>query len=188
MSKNFEYRERINNQLVEFLKDESYFSQYDTVSIEDPETTLVRVFFFKPGGQGVPLYKPDPISGNLVLSSNSLDSTPMHIAKVIKSTNPNYKPGDVVVLTYDKVRGFIPNPEMEMYERSQQIKGMEAFEPEDTRNKIPRVEAMWKDLTFVRPWLLEPEEEDRLTYCLPNYEIKMKWDLRAYLETLGIED
>ena len=75
-----------------------------------------------------------------------------------------------------------------MFERAQGIKGMEALEPDDTRNKIPRVEAMWKDLTFVRPWLIEPEEEDRLTYCLPNYEIKQGWDLKAYLQTSGIED
>ena len=187
MSKNLEYRDRIDKQLLEFSEDTSYFAQYDTIQIKDQNSVLVRVFFFKPAGQGIALYKPDPVNGGMVLTTNSLDSTPMHIAKVIKSNDPDYKPGDIVVLTYDKVRGYIPNPEMQMYERSQKVQGLESFEPEDTRNKIPRVEAMWKDLTFVRPWLLEPEDEDRLTYCLPNYEIKSLWDLKAYLQTLKTE-
>ena len=188
MSKNLKHRSRIDEQLKSFLEDESYFSQYDTIDIKDDNSTLVRVFFFKPIGQAGPLYLPDPITGKMNLTSSSFESTPMHIAKVIKTTNEKYKPGDIVVLVYDKVKGFVPNPEMQMFERAQSIQGMKAFEPDDTRNKIPRVEAMWKDLTFVRPWLLEPEEEDRLTFCLPNYEIKMKWDLKAYLQTLKTED
>ena len=46
---------------------------------------------------------------------------------------------------------------------------------------------MWRDYMFVRPWIYSPEEKDRITYLLPKYETKTKWDLAAFLKTLKRE-
>jgi len=186
-SKNKEYKERLLEALGKFKDDDSYLKDYESIDLKT-EGVLLRVLRFNPRA-GDPeeskapgILIPDAF-GDFVSTSNFKDVVITPVAKVIKAhpSLTQYQPGDLVLLDYDKVRGMVPNPEMQLYMQAQHARGVEAVEPEDTRPKIPRVEAVWRDFMFLRPWLYEPEEEDRSTYILPPYEIKAKWDSEAFL-------
>lgn len=185
--KNKEYKDKIIRLVKDFKDNNTILEEYKSMEIKY-EAVLLRIFKFTPGtsdSNATGILVPD-FNGGFVDSSNFRDSVITPIAKVIKvheSLKDRFKVGELVLLDFEKVRGWIPNPEMQLYMQSLEAKGVEAVEPEDTRPKIPRIEAMWRDYMFLRPWLFEPEEEDRLTYLLPTYEIKGGWDLETYLTT-----
>lgn len=193
-TKNEEYKQKLLESLSNFEKDSSYLRDYDSIELKI-EGVLLRVLKFNPRAgesdqsDAPGIIMPDAF-GNYVSSSNFRDVIITNVAKVIKAHEslPQYKPGELVLLDYDKVRGMVPNPEMQLYMQAQHAKGVEAIAPEDSRPRIPRIEAIWKDYMFLRPWLYEPEEEDRSTYILPPYEIKAKWDSATFLGTLRTED
>lgn len=137
---------------------------------------LVRVHKFMPKVQGSKILMPDS-QGNFVKSHEVVHSVLGPCALILKSyEGADFKEGDLVVLSVNKIRGYVDNPEWQLYEHAMEAKNVEAIEPEDKRKKIPFLEAVWNDYMFVRPWKYKPEPEDRLTYLLQSYEIKAAWE------------
>lgn len=180
MSKNKSYGEQLIAGIQAFKNDTSIEQEYSTIQITSEEGVLVRFFKFVPK-KSSDILIPD-MYGNHVKEIGFLDTVLTPIAKVLKDSS-EHKAGDLVIVPFERVRGEVNNPEWQLFEQALQSKGVEAIEPEDKRRKIPLIEAMWRDYMFVRPWVYTPEEEDRITYLLPKYEIKTKWDLGAYLKT-----
>jgi len=180
MSKNKSYGEQLLKGIVDFKNDKSIEEEYSTIQITSQEGVLVRFFKFIPK-KASEILIPD-MHGNHVKEIGFLDTVLTPIAKVLKDSE-DHKAGDLVIVPFERVQGEMNNPEWQLFEQALQAKGVEAIEPEDKRRKIPIIEAMWRDYMFVRPWIYTPEDSDRITYLLPKYEIKTKWDLEAFLKT-----
>lgn len=184
MSKNETYRKQLIKAVEDFKEDKTIERRYESISITEDESVLVRFLKFVPKKSSNILVQ--DLQGNFVKEVGFLDAVLTPIGKVLKDS-AGYKAGDLVVVPFERVRGEVNNPEWQLFEQALQAKNVEAIEPEDKRRKIPLIEAMWRDYMFVRPWVYNPEEEDRITYLLPKYEIKTTWDLDQYMKTLGQE-
>ena len=188
-TKNEEYKQKLLDIVKEFDEDNLVVKEYESVNLKS-EGVLIRLLKFSPNNATEGEFKkgvliPD-FNGGFIDSSNFKDTVITPIGKVLKvhpSLQEQYSVGELVLVDFDKVRGTVPNPLMQLYMQALEARGVEAVEPEDTRPKIPRIEAMWMDYMFLRPWLFEPDDEDRLTYLLPTYEIKGSWDLETFLKT-----
>ncbi len=184
MSKNKSYEKQLIDGIIAFRDDKSIEQEYDSISINSKEDVLVRFYKFVPK-KASEIMIPD-MYGNMTKEIGFLDTVLTPIAKVLKDTE-EHKAGELIIVPFERVQGEINNPEWQLFEQALQAKGVEAIEPEDKRKKIPIIEAMWRDYMFVRPWIYSPEEKDRITYLLPKYETKTKWDLAAFLKTLKRE-
>lgn len=182
--KNFELNPHLLSAIEDFKKQQ--IRDYEFFNVTDPDHVLIRFLKFVP-----------PVSGNVLIPSmdggfvkglQHIHSRLTPICKVIKSGSDKFKEGDILVVADEKVSGELDNPAWQLYEQSLNSKGVEAIEPEDSRRKIPAIELMWSSYIFKRPWMYTPEDEDRITFLLPTYELKVSWDLEAYLKTLKKED
>jgi hypothetical protein len=194
-SKNLEFNYYLLSAIEDFKKER--ITDYDSFIVTDPDHVLVRFLKFVPPIKGTIIVGEFSI-GTGAIGSKSLqrgtgfenektgleliNSRLTPICKVIKSGSDKYKEGDIIVLPDEKVSGEIDNPAWQLYEQSLNSKGVEAIPPEDNRKKIPMMEVMWQSYIFKRPWMYTPEEEDRLTFLLPIYELKVGWDLDGYLK------
>lgn len=182
--KNLELNPYLLSAIEDFKK--TKIRDYDWFKVTEPEHVLVRFLKFVPPVSGNILIP--SVDGSLVKGLQHINSRITPICKVIKSGSEKFKEGDILVVADEKVSGEFDNPAWQLYEQALQAKNVEAIEPEDTRKKIPAIELMWSGQMFKRPWMYTPEEEDRLTFLLPTYELKVTWDLEAYLKTLKKED
>lgn len=179
--------ESYTDQLEAFKSDKSYFSKYPE-KITKKEHALVRFFNYNPN-TGVDLTKeqkkfreslivPGSKPGDKESSAAKvLNVQVINMAKVIKAgPDSKFKAGDIVSISYEKVRGEHKNPEMELYLKSLSMKGDAApIPPADTRPTIPNIERhmaryMYKDINTV-----DVTEEDRLTYLIPDLELWSKY-------------
>lgn len=166
-------------QLKAFKKDNSYLKEYkDNILEVKDDCVLVRLFRFKKKPQNSEtsgLWAMDPKSGEYVRKEELMDTIITNYAKVILSGTDKYDSGDVVVLPYNKVRGFYKNPEMEQYYHMMSKGGnAQAIPPRDKREIIPIFERTMGPFLFVRPWRLKEAEEDKATFLISKLDIEAK--------------
>lgn len=138
---------------------------------------LIRIHKFTPKIKGGKIIMLDN-QGNETRAMEMLHSVLGPCALVLQDfEGSDFKKGDLVLLESNKIRGYIDNPLWQLYEQALESKNVEAIEPEDQRKRIPFLEHVWNDYMFLRPWLLKPQDEDRLTYLLNSYEVKAAWAL-----------
>lgn len=155
---------------------DSLLKEYESIRIPK-DNYLIRVHKFTPKVKGGKIIMLDN-QGNETKAIEMINSVLGPCAMVLQDfEGSEFKRGDIVLLEANKIRGYIDNPLWQLYEQSLESKNVEAIEPEDTRKRIPFLEHVWNDYMFLRPWLLKPQEEDRLTYLLNSYEVKAAWDL-----------
>jgi hypothetical protein len=169
-------RKDYEKQLEEFIKDDSYISEYaDRIQDVKKDHLIVRLFKFVPDEKSAPksgLLALDHATGKYVPKEEVMDSILTNYAKIIVSGSDKFKSGQTITLPYEEIRGFYKNPEWEQYLESLRTKGATPIMPKDTRELIPAYEVRMKQKIFVRPWLLEEEAEDRLTLLVSEYEVE----------------
>lgn len=172
-----DYSEEYLESIKDFKKSsKKLVEEYKNIKITQ-DNYLVRLHKFTPKIKGGKIIMFDH-QGNETKAIEMLHSVLGPCAIVLQDfEGSQFKKGDLVVLATNKIRGFIDNPVWQLYEQSLESKNVEAIEPEDKRKKIPFLEAVWNDYMFVRPWLMKPTEEDRLTYLLNSFEVKAAWEL-----------
>lgn len=182
-----ETKKNLIAQRNDFAKDESYFEKYKDLKI-DGRNILLRLFVFKeerisPGMIMVP--KKD-ISGRkkFVWENTSYDEKVMPIGKVIKVgnlvENDLIKEGSVVLLPTDEVEGFEKNPEFMHYLQFSQAKGLDpAFDQFEIPQELPSVMVNWGRHIFKHWDNLEPDDDDMMTFLLPETKVMAVWDSEA---------
>jgi hypothetical protein len=155
---------------------DALLKEYESIRIPK-DNYLLRIHKFTPNVKGGKIIMLDN-QGNETRAMEMLHSVLGPCALVLQDfEGSEYKKGDLVLLSTNKIRGYVDNPVWQLFEQALESKNVEAIEPEDKRKKIPFLEAVWMDYMFIRPWLLKPQEEDRLTYLLNSYEVRAAWGL-----------
>lgn len=180
-SKNEKYRESLIKQLKEFTEDDSILEKYEEDTIIG-RYVLVRVFKFYgkevsnsriilPGGK-VPGMGRSPVK----VEDTIYDNKVLPIGKVIKVGNAvddkDIVPGAIVQLPTEEVEGMAMNPDFIMYLEMKDAQGANPnFDPKDIPREIPKIQKEWLRYQY-KHWLnIEPDDEDTLTYLLPENKI-----------------
>lgn len=167
-----DYAKAFEKRLKEFSEDTSYFKDYDYLEIKKDKEVLVRIMDIEDEDSSFIItgYKLDR-QGRVVVDKPDVDLNPTNIGMVIKSTDPDYKAGDLISLPYLSVKGTVETPEyMLMLQFSRG--NMEPILPADFRKRMPRLEQSYGDHMVKHPKNLKPTTEDRLTYLLPSFKIQ----------------
>ncbi len=90
----------------------------------------------------------------------------LKIGEGVKSTK--HKVGDIVLVPSNEILGEDWNPKFLHYMQFQDSKGMNPVLPEGMKQSVPNVQKNWDRFMFIRPWVPQPEEQDKLTYLIPE--------------------
>lgn len=176
-------QESLISQREAFAKDESYFDKYKGLRI-DGRNVLVRVFVFKEekisSGKIMLPKKNIQMRTKYEWSDTYYDERVLPIGKIIKVgdsvENKNIKEGSVVLLPTSEVEGYEKNPEFMYYLQFSEAKGMDpAFDKFEIPQELPAIQVNWKRHMFKHWDNLELDEEDMMTFLLPETKVMAVW-------------
>src|SRR5690606_19107064 len=180
-SRNETYRDKLREQLELFANDNSYLDKYRSDKIRG-RNVLVRVFKFfgkdvhsskilLPGGKVAGTLQ-SPVKVEDVIYDNKV----LPIGKVIKVgsgvEDNDIVEGSIVMLPKEEVEGMAKNPDFLHYLQYKDAQGINPnFSPEDIPKEIPKIQLEWLRYQY-KHWLnIDTDDDDTLTYLLPENKI-----------------
>lgn len=174
----------LEKRIDEFVNDDSYMKDYDWFLPMKSNHVLVRVFKFSPGDNGGDVLTrmvmlPDE-QGVFKPAREVMESQIMPLCKVISHTCEEFHEDDLVgqvcIVEAGEVTGEVDNPDFLHLLQFTKAKGMDPIIPEGMKKKIPAIERNWLRYNVKKPWNLNPDDQDRLTYFVPISKIQAIYD------------
>lgn len=187
-----ERSEKFEVQLAEFIKDESYFEEYDIVSPMNGDV-LVRIMqasIPKYGRERVTLEQ-DPNTGEWVPGSEIINTMVINYVKIIRMdpefdyADKRIQEGAVFSVPAADVIGEEWNPDflhlVNTFGKTGD-QGKLIHIPDGMRQKIDAIEINWKKYMFIHPNHLIATPEDKLTYMIPRPKLRAAIDTNRVLQ------
>jgi DNA-binding transcriptional MerR regulator len=177
------YNEEFRKQLSEWIT-EDHHSEYKNLKFNTSDY-LVRIFAMDVSGfeKFVTVkYEWSKMLNNFKLANAQVTDNVYPIVKILKigsKAEQDYKVGDIVLVPSMEVMGDDWNPRFLEYMKHQRSQGMNPVLPEGMRQRLPKVEINWERLKFVRPWVGLPEEQDHLTFLIPEHKITAEYEFEV---------
>lgn len=181
-----EFEKSFNKQLKDWSKVKTDGNDYKNFDF-DGDYYLVRVFSMDVSqfsDYKTLEYEWSRVLKQWKLTDKQLKNNTFPIVKILKvargfgKDNPNkYNEGDVCIVPGDDIVGDDWNPKFLHVMQFQNSQNMTPVLPDGMSQRIPKIQITWNKYLFVRPWKIEPEYEDRLTYLIPSTLIKGEYKL-----------
>lgn len=184
VKRNENSRKELIKQREAFAKDESYFEKYKDLKI-DGRNILVRLFVFREeniseGLLMMPKAKGSIQGGQYDWEKTSYNERVLPIGKVIKVgrevENTNLKEGCLVLLPTAEIEGMEKNPEFMHLLQNTQGNLDPLFDQFKIPQEVPAVQVHWRRHIFKHWDNLEPDDDDRMTFLVPETKAMAVWD------------
>lgn len=172
--------------LNDFIKDESYFKEYDKFTPLGNKV-LVKVFKFVPSedvqselGHSQILIQ-GAIDGKWKPSSVAMAEKIFPIVKIIKKgkaiEDNDIQEGGVYTVPFDEITGEAWNPDflhlMNSFTQKAGNQGQLANVPKDMEQRLPKIQIDWQRYKFSMPDRLGKEtDDDKLVYLIPSIKLE----------------
>lgn len=170
------FEKEFNKQLKEWSK-EDLSDEYSFVDISRQEY-LVRIFEMDVSdfdGHITLNYEWSALLNQYKIADARMNKKTFPIVKIIKvgrDSDDGFKKGDIVLVPSTDILGDDWNPKFLHIMQYQQSSNMKPVLPEGMRQRISNVEIKWDKYRFVKPWVLDPQNQDTLTYLIPQSKVK----------------
>lgn len=174
-----EYKRQFEEQLLNWTN-KDFSKEYENLSFGG-ENYLVRVFAMDMTNLNDD-YKETSIEWNEFsgwkIGEDKIEESIKPIVKVIKlglgidpDLKESFKVGDILTVPFNEVTGRTINPEFAQHAQFAKSQGMKPVIPEGMSKYKYNIEINWGRWQFTRPWVFEPETEDKLTFVIPKGKI-----------------
>lgn len=177
------YTEEFQRQISEWASHTDEVADYDAFEFEYDDY-LVRLFKMDITGFGFREYEhyiANLQGGNVALREKKATEGIFPIVKVLKvgrTATAGWEVGDILTVPSRDIHGQQLSPEFQQFMQHQNSQGMKPIIPEGYRQFVPNVEVNWKGYAFIRPWMVEPQEIDYITFLLPSPKLRGRYNVK----------